>query len=231
MSIDAVSSRIQQIVTMQQELSSPPTALQAIGRQATAASVASGATGQTFAATLAAAQAAPPTAPTSMAAAVGSGTAATTAPTFVGPSTDPVPGATGSRLDQGFDGTTKSFLAPFSGSVVYSTANDPGWAGGGYLAIKSATDPTKVFYAAEGLVPSVKVGDAVTAGQTIAQPATNPYNGIVGNFEIGWANPSAPGQPLAQTASDPKQVALDFYGWLRGLGGPEATSTSGAGYA
>jgi hypothetical protein len=77
----------------------------------------------------------------------------------------------------------------------------------------------------------VKVGDTVMAGQTIAQPATNPYNGIVGNFEIGWANPASPGQPLAQVASDPKQVALDFYGWLRSLGGPAATSTSGAGYA
>jgi hypothetical protein len=99
------------------------------------------------------------------------------------------------------------------------------------VAIQSAADPSKVFYAAEGLLPTVKVGDTVSPGQTIAQPATNPYNGIVGNFEIGWANPSAPGQPLAQVDSNPKQVSLDFYSWMQSLGGPAATSTSSAGYA
>jgi biotin carboxyl carrier protein len=234
MSIEAVTARVQQILTMEQQLSNPATALpvtasSTAGASAAGASVpasgasvpASGAstgTTQSFAATLAAAQAP-------------SATAAPTIQTAVGPSTNPVPGATGSRLDQGFDGTTKSFVAPFSGTVVYSSANDPGWAGGGYVAIKSATDPSKVFFAAEGLLPTVKVGDTVSPGQTIAHPATNPYNGIEGNFEIGWANPSSPGQPLAQVASDPKQVALDFYSWVRSLGGPTATSTSNAGYA
>jgi biotin carboxyl carrier protein len=225
MSIEAVTARVQQILTMEQQLSSPTTGLHVSGGPTAGPSAvgpsvpAAGAgTPQSFAASLAAAQATP-------------ATAAPTINTAVGPSTNPVPGATGSRLDQGIDGTTKSFVAPFSGTVVYSSAHDSGWKGGGYVAIKSAADPSKVFYAAEGLLPTVKVGDTVTAGQTIAQPAVNPYNGIVGNFEIGWANPSAPSQPLAQVASNPKQVALDFYSWLRSLGGPTATSTSNAGYA
>jgi biotin carboxyl carrier protein len=221
MSITAVSARVQQIVTMEQQLANPASALHVSSAGITAAAgpsaAGTGAT-QSFAASLAAAQAAP-------------ATTATTTNTAVGPSTNPVPGASGSRLDQGVDGTTESFVAPFSGTVVYSSASDPGWKGGGYVAIKSATDPSKVFYAAEGLLPTVKVGDTVTPGQTIATPAVNPYNGIIGNFEIGWANPSSPSQPLAQVASNPKQVALDFYGWLRSLGGPTATSTSNAGYA
>ncbi len=218
MSLEAIASRIQQIVAMQQQLIAPAAPAAATGTSAQPASSSSGGSTPNFATSLVAAQGALTTVPT------------TTTNTAVGPSTNPVPGATGGRLDQGFDGTTKTFLAPFGGTVVYSTASDPGWAGGGYVAIRSAADPSKVFYAAEGLNPTVKVGDTVVPGQAIAQPATNPYNGIVGNYEIGWANPNAPGQPLAQVSSNPKQVALDFYSWLQSLGGPVATTTSGAGH-
>lgn len=146
-------------------------------------------------------------------------------------SVNPVPGATGSRLDQGMDGTSSTFLSPWAGKVVYSSSNDPGWAGGGYVAVQSSADPSKVFYAAEGLTPTVQVGQTVAAGQKIADPATNPYNGIVGNFEIGLANPSSPGQPLAQVISNASAMVLTFYHWLRQLGGPQATSTGLAGSA
>jgi biotin carboxyl carrier protein len=226
MTIDAVTARMQQIITAgQQHLSNPASTTPS---QSAAVSAAGGSTGP---APGTATTGPTPDTPAALAAAQAAPAPVATINTALGPSTNPVPGATGSRLDQGFDGTTKSFVAPFSGTVVYSSASDPGWAGGGFVAIKSATDPSKVFYAAEGLRPTVNVGDTVTPGQTIAQPATNPYNGIVGNFEIGWANPNAPSQPLAQVASDPKQVALDFYDWLRSLGGPAATSTSDAGHA
>lgn len=229
MSIDAVTARIQQILTMQQQLVDP-SRLTAASAGGTAATTAAGGTPTSMGVTTGAGMS--PSFAASLAAAQGATAAApglTT--TAVGPSTNPVPGATGSRLDQGFDGTATSFVAPFAGTVVYSSASDSGWAGGGYVAIRSAADPSKVFYAAEGLLPTVKVGDTVAPGQTIAQPATNPYNGVVGNFEIGWANPNAPGQPLAQVASDPRQVSLDFYNWLRSLGGPAATSTADAGSA
>lgn len=235
MSIASVTARVQQIVVMQQQLTDP---VQAASASTTAAvpSAASGslAASQSFAASLAAAQTASPSTALTMAAAVPPATATTpTAPTpmtGVGASTNPVPGATGSRLDQGLDGTASTFVAPFSGTVVYAAANDPGWNGGGYLAVRSATDPSKVFYAAEGLVPTVKAGDTVTAGQQIAQPVVNPYNGITGNFEIGWANPNSPSQPLAQVTPDPRQEVLGFYGWLRSLGGPIASSTNDAGH-
>jgi hypothetical protein len=217
MSLEAIASRIHQIVALQQQLASPATPAAATGTSAPSVSSSSGGLTPNFATSLVAAQGALATAPV-------------TTNTAVGPSTNPVPGATGGRLDQGFDGTTKTFLSPFGGTVVYSTASDPGWAGGGYVAIRSAADPSKVFYAAEGLSPTVKVGDTVVPGQAIAQPVTNPYNGIVGNYEIGWANPNSPGQPLTQVSSDPKQVALDFYSWIQSLGGPAATTTSGAGH-
>jgi hypothetical protein len=77
----------------------------------------------------------------------------------------------------------------------------------------------------------VQVGQTVTAGQQVATPRANPYNGIVGNFEIGRANPASPGQPLAQVVSNPGQMVQEFYSWLKGLGGPTATSTSNAGAA
>jgi hypothetical protein len=35
------------------------------------------------------------------------------------------------------DGTAKTFVSPFNGKVVYSQASDPGWQGGGYVAIQS----------------------------------------------------------------------------------------------
>jgi hypothetical protein len=144
--------------------------------------------------------------------------------------TDPFPGATASRLDQGIDVTAKTFLSPFAGVVKVATSSDPGWAGGGYVAIQSLANPHQVVYFAEGLTPSVKVGERVSAGQQIAQPATNPYNGIVGNIEFGPANPSNPGQPFAQVASNPVGVVQSFYQWLLKLGGPKSPQTSNAGY-
>jgi biotin carboxyl carrier protein len=143
---------------------------------------------------------------------------------------DPFPGATGSRLDQGFDLTTRQLLAPFNGVVLKATQSDPGWKGGGYLAIQSLADPSKVIYMAEGLAPAVQVGQQVQAGQPVAHPAINPYNGIPGNIEAGWASPITPGQPLAQTVQNRPAAATSFYQWLLGLGGPRATATAGAGY-
>ena len=144
---------------------------------------------------------------------------------------DPLPGAVGSRLDQGVDATAQKLLSTWAGTVVKAPANDPGWKGGGYVAIQSSADMSRVYYVAEGLLPTVKVGDTVTAGQTIANPVANPYNGIVGNIEAGLANPSDFGQPLAQVTSAPAAMVTSFYNWLRTLGGPLATSTSSAGHA
>jgi hypothetical protein len=143
---------------------------------------------------------------------------------------NPVPGATGSRLDQGFDVTSTLFESPFPGTVVASEQNDPGWKGGGYVAIRSAANPREVVYEAEGLSPVVTLGQHVAAGQLVATPVSNPYNNIVGNAEIGLADPNTPTRPLAQVVRNPGQEVLGFYNWIRSLGGPLATSTSNAGH-
>lgn len=143
---------------------------------------------------------------------------------------NPIPGATGSRLDQGFDVTGKQFLSPYAGTVVASQMSDSGWAGGGYVAVANAANPSQVEYFAEGLSPLVSQGQRVTAGEAIARPSINPYNGIIGNIETGPANPANPLQPLAQVASNPAGVVTQFYDWLRGLGAPAASSTSLAGH-
>lgn len=145
--------------------------------------------------------------------------------------TDPIPGATGGRLDQGFDVTGKTFLAPYAGRVLESEQADSGWGGGGYVAVQDAANPDRVEYFAEGISPLVTKGQLVVAGQGIGRPVINPYNGIAGNIETGPANPADPLQPLAQAVSDPAQTVQRFYAWLRGLGAPAASSTSHEGLA
>jgi biotin carboxyl carrier protein len=139
--------------------------------------------------------------------------ASTTATT----NTAAVPGATGS---QSF--ATQLASASAAGTAAPgATVNDP------KLGTDDEPDPRRH----RRRTPTVQVGQTVTAGQQIATPRANPYNGIVGNFEIGRANPASPGQPLAQVVSNPGQMVQEFYSWLKGLGGPTATSTSNAGAA
>ena len=149
----------------------------------------------------------------------------------LGPTTDPVPGATMGRLDMGFDGTTTRFLSPFNGKVTFSEASDSGWRGGGYVAVQSAQDPSMCYYAAEGLTPTVQVNQVVQVGQAIATPRPSPYNGITGNFEVGRCTPATPGDPLAHNTSDPKGMVMAFYAWMRSLGAGPTTNPSNAGYA
>lgn len=145
---------------------------------------------------------------------------------------NPFPGASGAggRLDQGIDVTGKNFLSPVSGKVVLSRQSDPGWKGGGYVAIQDAADPNRVYYFAEGIAPIVSTGQTVQAGERIAIPKLNPYNGTLGNIEFGRANPASPGQPLAQVISNPAGMVQQLYSWLRSLGGPSVSSTSAAGH-
>lgn len=149
----------------------------------------------------------------------------------LGPTTDPVPGSTAGRLDMGRDGTTQQFVSPFNGIVAYSTPSDPGWQGGGYVAIQSASDPGMCFYAAEGLTPTVQQRQQVQVGQTIATPRPSPYNTIVGNYEIGRCDPANPRDTLAHNTTDPKAMVLAFEQWLESLGVVQTDNPSNAGYA
>lgn len=237
MSIEAAVARVHEITAMQQALIDPASVAPRAPAAGTAATPVGSVTaaGQSFASVLANATASSASMPAATSdIGGGAGPSSSFSGSIVndpnlGPTTNPVPGATGSRLDQGFDGTAQTFLAPFNGTVVYSQASDPGWNGGGYVAIQAARDPNTVFFAAEGLTPTVQMGQTVSVGQQIATPRPSPYNGIPGNFEIGRANPASPGQPLAQVIANPAQMVLGFYNWITSLGGPTASSTSNAG--
>lgn len=151
--------------------------------------------------------------------ATGPGTATPGGPVPAGHYVNPFPGAQTGRIDQGVDYTAKQFLSPGRAKVLVANQTDAGWGGGGYLALELLDGPLKgsIVYMAEGIAPLVQVGETVAAGQAVAKPVTNPYNGTVGNIEAGWANPHSPGQPLAQT--------------FTGYGGDQSTQALTAGYS
>jgi hypothetical protein len=141
---------------------------------------------------------------------------------------NPVPGATTGRIDQGVDYTGNRFVAPGASKILAANANDPGWKGGGWIAAQLTDGPLAgaVYYIAEGIKPLVKAGDTVAAGTPLASPIGNPYNGIVGNIEAGWANATGTA-PLAQSLSgysgDQSRQALtagySFSSFVHALGG------------
>lgn len=147
----------------------------------------------------------------------------------VGPGqyTNPFPGATASRVDQGVDYTATKFLAPGKSQILIADQTNSGWAGGGYIAAKLLDGPLAgtVYYISEGVAPLVHVGDMVAAGTPLATPVSNPYNGIVGNIEAGWASVTSPGSPLAQSTGgygegDSTAAGASFNRFIHSLGGP-----------
>lgn len=113
--------------------------------------------------------------------------------------TNPVPGATTGRVDQGVDYALgkAGFLAPGRSRIVY-TGSGGGW-GNEYVAGELLDGPLagQVWYIAEAAAtaPGIAVGKIVNAGQQIAPQGSS----TGGAIEAGWANPSDPGQTLAQS--------------------------------
>lgn len=132
--------------------------------------------------------------------------------------TNPVPGARTGRIDQGVDYTGSSFVAPGKSKILAADASNPGWKGGGWIAAQLLDGPLAgtVYYIAEGVKPLVAKGQTVAAGTPLGSPATNPYNGIIGNIEAGWANVTGTA-PLAQS--------------LSGYSGDQSTQALTAGYS
>jgi hypothetical protein len=144
--------------------------------------------------------------------------------------TNPVPGATLSRTDQGVDYTLNSssgFQAPGASKIV-STA---GTFGGGPLIVAEFLDgPYKgaQYYVGEGIKPSVVAGEIVQAGQKIADVAVNPSNGILGNIEAGWWS-ATHNSTLAQATGGYHEGAVTSAGaawdtFVRALGGVAHTA-------
>ena len=160
--------------------------------------------------------------------------------------TNPFPlGWIPNRLDMGYDGTfTGAIVAPFSGTITYAAKSFSNW--GGYLELKSDHPipglPSDTLYFAEGLAPTVKAGEHVTAGQLIAVPAPSPYGdaynttvGGAGQIEWGLASPGqigSPTNPLAESGvSRPANVVIGFAIWVvKNLELAPPSQTSNAGY-
>jgi hypothetical protein len=154
--------------------------------------------------------------------------------------TNPVPGATTGRVDQGVDYHLgpQGFLAPGNSKIVYTGAGG-GW-GNEYVAGQLLDGPLKgaVWYIAEApaKLAGIAEGVIVKAGQQIT-PAGSSTGGAI---EAGWANPSNPGQTLAQSMTgyggDQSTQALtagwSFSKFVHGLGGAVGTfEGAGAGLA
>lgn len=136
------------------------------------------------------------TSATSSGSSSGASSSGGTVPT--GSYTNPVPGASASRIDEGGDYTLSSqgFLAPGKSKIIATTGS---FFRGGTVIAQLLDGPLagQYYYIAEGISPAVKVGDVVNAGTKIADPVTSPYNGRVGNVEAGWSD--ANGIPLAKS--------------------------------
>ncbi len=125
---------------------------------------------------------------------------------------NPLPGWSRSRIDQGVDfyGGRK-IVAPEAGTVVKTGA--PGWPGEGGVLLKLAKGGYLFFY--EQLTAVVHVGQQVTAGQQIASGTPG------GSIEVGFADAS--GVPLAH--SEYSEGVVTKFGkaaarWLTLIGAP-----------
>lgn len=92
------------------------------------------------------------------------------------------------RIDQGVDFSGAGAIPAYADGVVTRVVprgGASGWPGGGFLVMKldNPPDPTHQYvYVAENISPAVKVGQRVTAGETIAHAyGTYPF------LETGWA--------------------------------------------
>lgn len=103
------------------------------------------------------------------------------------------------RTDMGVDFDLASgdpILAPFSGTV---TAINQGWYNGQPQLVLKGADGSpfagKFFYVAEGINPTVNVGDTVSAGDQLAT-----FHQHGNGAEMGWAA-DASGRTLAQATT------------------------------
>jgi hypothetical protein len=182
MSIDAVISRIDQILAMQQQLLDPASAASSSSASETAgtgptsvplAAGDSGSTsGQSFSGALAAAQ-------------TGAATAVAGASGYVNPLANASVRA--ERIDQGVDYAGSGTIGALGPAVVTQVVpSGSGWEGGGYVEYKLTAGPYagRYVYAAEGMTPTVSVGQTLSAGQPVATIVPGSSTGV----EMGFAS-------------------------------------------
>jgi len=214
MSIDAAVSRIQQILQLQQQLLDPSaaTAVSSPAASSAAASSAASSTG-TFAGALASAQSA--AGATSVA---GSG--------YVNPLANA--SVRGERIDQGVDYAGSGTVGAIGPGVVTKVVQSgSGWEGGGYVEYKLTSGPYaghSVYYA-EGVTPTVSVGQTLSAGQ----PVATIISGFPTGMELGFAAGNGSEESYANvygggyTEGSPTAAGKAFSDLVASLGGPAGT--------
>jgi beta-N-acetylhexosaminidase len=168
---------------------------------------------------------------------------ATCSGTLVNPFPD---GWAPNRLDMGYDGTfTNKIVSPMNGTVQFAGPTT-GWQGSLMVVIKAPCNVglpnSQSLYFTEGVKPTVKTGQAVKAGDTIATAVSNPYNNIVGNIEWGVADGSAKQgvQPNTEAlilgingncapSAAAKNMMLAFYAWAQKITKGKTTDATCAG--
>ena len=149
------------------------------------------------------------------------------------PVSSPVSGLTAGRIDQGVDYSGSGTVnAAGSGTIVRVQTSGWGSMGnagiGACIVLKLDNPPdaqhTMIYYA-ENIIPSVKVGQHVNAGEVIGK-ATGTGSGI----EIGWGdqngNPSAP--LVKGNEGGTTSAGKNFSDWLKGASVSSASSTGAA---
>lgn len=193
MSIGAVISRIDQILAMQQQLFDPASAASSSPASATAGTVpgttgttgvplaasdTGSAAGQSFSGTLAAAQ-------------TGAATAAAGASGYVNPLANASVQA--ERIDQGVDYSGSGTIGALGPAVVtQAVPSGSGWEGGGYVEYKltAGAYAGRYVYAAEGVTPTVSVGQTLSAGQPVATIVSGSSTGVEMGFASGTGESS-----------------------------------------
>jgi hypothetical protein len=172
MSIEAAVSRIDQILAMQQQLFDPATpAVSSTPVSAGPVTAAGDAGASSFAGTLATAQ-------------NGAATAAAGASGYVNPLANASVRA--ERIDQGVDYSGSGTIGALGPAVVTQVVpSGSGWEGGGYVEYKLTAGPYagRYVFAAEGVTPTVSVGQTLSPGQPVATIVPGSSTGV----EIGFA--------------------------------------------
>lgn len=235
MSIDAAVSRIQSILQLQQQLLDPATASAALTSGASASTASGASTAGTastpstgsasFASALAAAQDPSITAATGTTAIGG---ASVNGSGYVNPLANAT--VTGERIDQGVDYAGSGTLGAIGPGVVTKVVQSgSGWEGGGYVEYKLTGGPYaghSVYYA-EGVTPTVSVGQPLAAGQ----PVATIISGFPTGMELGFAAGNGSEESYANvygggyTEGAPTAAGAAFSNLVASLGGPAGTSS------
>ncbi len=212
MSLEAAVGRIGQILTWEQQMADPALAVASPAASGSLPGADGAAAGSsTFAQALANAQGT-----TGGAAATPNGTG------YVNPLANASVRA--ERIDQGVDYAGSGTLGALGpGVVTQVTPSGSGWEGGGYVEYKLTAGPYagRYVYYAEGVTPTVSVGQTLTPGQAVATIIPGSSTGV----EIGWgsgqgesAYASAEGGGYSEGAMT--AAGKSFSDLIASLGGP-----------